>query len=74
MEALRAELAVELIGGVVSVGAPRRTLWAYWELWSTNGNRAARTLPAPALRESIVGHKVSEANPLTGMFGGPFHI
>ena len=74
MEALRAELAVELIGGVVSVGASCLTLWAHWELWSTDGSRAAGTLPAPTLRESIVGSEVSETNPFTGLVRSPFHI
>lgn len=74
MKALRAELAVELIGGVVSVRAPRPTLWAHWELWSTNGNRAAGTLPAPTLREHIMDCKVAEANPFTALFRSPFHI
>lgn len=65
MKALRAELAVELVGGVVSVLA----LQAYWELWSTGG-----TAGTPTPRQSIVRCEVAVANPFTGLFRGSFQI
>lgn len=74
MKALGAELAVELVGGVVSVGAARLTLRARWEIWSAEGHGAAGTLPAPTLRQSVMGRKVSEANPRTELLRRPLDI
>jgi len=71
VEALRAELAVELVGGVVLVGGPGRTLRGPR---GAGGNRAAGTLPAPSLRESIVGREVPETDALTGRLRSPFHV
>lgn len=74
MKALRAEFAVELIGGVVPVRSPCLTLGVGWELGSADGNGTAGTVLAPDLRESVMGDKVGEADPLTGEFRCSFNI
>lgn len=74
MKAVRAEFAVELVGGVVPVGSPCLTLGVRWELRSADGNGTAETVLTPDLRESVVGGKVAEADPFTGEFRCSFHI
>lgn len=72
MKALRAELAVELVGGVVSVWATCLTIQAYGELRSTDGT--VGSLLAPTLRGTIIGCVVAMADPFTGLLRCLFHV
>lgn len=70
MKALRAELAVELVGGVVSVGTSGRSV----RIWSTDGDGAAGTFSDPTLGESVVNRQVPEGNAYADLFVRPFPV
>lgn len=72
MQALGAELVVELVRRVVSIRAPQRTFWARRGLGSANRSRGTEAIPVPLW--SIMGGSLSEANPLRGMFRRSFRI
>lgn len=67
MEALGAELAVELVGGgAIPLAASWRSLWVLG---------AAGSVLTPGLdRQSVVGRQVHEAHPPAAELPGSFHV